>query len=127
MCIMIYIHDETEARKIRRREALVPAGDRTALAAGIRVAGLAAGAVHSRTLFGLRLGEGHVSWALSGRQGGQRFSLYVPQAVVPEVQQAVEQGRQLQELMREAGQRYLAALKRERSLGREFRRKAGKR
>jgi hypothetical protein len=44
--------------------------------------------------------------------------------VVPEVQQAVEQGRQLQELMREAGQRYLAALKRERSLGREFRRKA---
>ena len=72
-------------------------------------------------------GEGHVSWALSGRQGRQRFSLYVPQAVVPEVQQAVEQGGQLQELMREAGQRYLAALKRERSLGREFRRKAGKR
>jgi hypothetical protein len=72
-------------------------------------------------------GEGHASWALSGRQGGQRFSLYVPQAVVPEAQQAVEQGRQLQELMREAGQRYLAALKRERSLGREFRRKAGKR
>ena len=72
-------------------------------------------------------GEGHASWALSGRQGRQRFSLYVPQAVVPEVQQAVEQGRQLQELMREAGQRYLAALKRERSLGREFRRKAGTR
>ncbi|MCI0418008.1 MAG: hypothetical protein L0312_02105, partial [Acidobacteria bacterium] len=72
-------------------------------------------------------GEGHASWALSGRQGRRRFSLYVPQAVVPEVQQAVEQGRQLQELMREAGQRYLASLKRARGLGREFGRKAGKR
>ena len=72
-------------------------------------------------------GKGHASWALSGRQGRRRFSLYVPQAVVPEVQQAVEQGRQLQELMREAGQRYLASLKRARGLGREFRRKAGKR
>lgn len=72
-------------------------------------------------------GEGHASWALSGRQGRRRFSLYVPQEVVAEVQQAVEQGRQLQELMREAGQRYLASLKRARGLGREFRRKAGKR
>jgi hypothetical protein len=72
-------------------------------------------------------GEGHASWALSGRQGQRRFSLYVPQEVVPEIQQAVEQGRQLQELMRKAGQRYLAALKQERGLGRAFRRKAKKR
>ena len=72
-------------------------------------------------------GQGHASWALSGRQGRRRVSLYVPQEVVPEVRQAVEQGRQLQELMREAGQRYLASLKRARGLGREFRRKAGKR
>jgi hypothetical protein len=69
-------------------------------------------------------GEGHASWALSGRQQQRRVSLYVPQEVVSEIQQAVEQGRQLQELMREAGQRYLAALKQERGLGRGFRRKA---
>ena len=69
-------------------------------------------------------GEGHASWALSGRQGGRRFSLYVPQEVVAEVQQAIQHGRQVQELMREAGQRYLASLKRARGLGREFRRKA---
>ena len=69
-------------------------------------------------------GEGHASWALSGRQGQRRFSRYVPQEVVPEVRQAVEHGRQLQELMREGSQRYLAALKRERGLGRAFRRKA---
>jgi hypothetical protein len=48
----------------------------------------------------------------------------VPDELVPEVQRAVEHGRQLQELMREASQRYLAALKRERGLGRAFRRKA---
>lgn len=69
-------------------------------------------------------GEGHASWALSGRQGQRRYSLYVPQDAVPEIEQAVEHGRQLQELMREASQRYLAALKRERGLGRGFRRKA---
>jgi hypothetical protein len=69
-------------------------------------------------------GEGHASWALSGRRRQRRVSFYVPQEVVSEIQQAVEQGRQLQELMREAGQRYLAALKQERGLGRGFRRKA---
>jgi hypothetical protein len=47
--------------------------------------------------------------------------------VVPEIQQAVEHGQQLQQLLRQAGQRYLAALKRERGLGRAFRRKAKKR
>jgi hypothetical protein len=69
-------------------------------------------------------GQGHASYALSGRMGRRRTSLYVPAELVPEVEQAVEHGRQLQELMREASQRYLAALKRERGLGRAFRRKA---
>ena len=70
-------------------------------------------------------GEGHASYALSGRMGRKgRTSLYVPEELVPEVQQAVEHGRQLQELMRAASQRYVAALKRERGLGRGMRRKA---
>lgn len=69
-------------------------------------------------------GEGHASYALTGRVGRRRTSLYVPEELVPEVQQAVAHGRQLQELMREAGQRYLAALKRERGLGQLSRRKA---
>ena len=29
-------------------------------------------------------GQGHASWALSGRQGRRRVSLYVPQEVVPQ-------------------------------------------
>jgi hypothetical protein len=69
-------------------------------------------------------GEGHASYALSGRMGRGRTSLYVPAELVAEVQQAVEHGRRLQELMREASWRYLTALKRERGLGRAFRRKA---
>lgn len=69
-------------------------------------------------------GQGHASYALSGRVGRRRTSLYVPEELVSEVEQAVDHGRQLQELMREASQRYLAALKRERGLGRAFRRKA---
>jgi hypothetical protein len=72
-------------------------------------------------------GEGHASYALTGRVGRRRTSLYVPKELVPEVQQAVAHGRQLQELMREAGQRYLAALKRERGLGQLSRRKAKQR
>lgn len=72
-------------------------------------------------------GEGHASYALSGRLGRRRTSLYVPEELVPEVSQAVEHGRQLQELMREASQRYLTALKRERGLGRASRRKARRR
>ena len=71
-------------------------------------------------------GQGHASYALSGRQGGRRFTLYVPQEAVAEVEQAVANGRQLQELLREAGQRYLASLKREGGLGRGARQK-GKR
>lgn len=69
-------------------------------------------------------GKGHASYALSGRMGRGRTSLYVPEELVGEVEQAVEHGRQLQELMREASGRYLAALKTERGLGRAFRRKA---
>lgn|SRR5262249_18520590 len=71
-------------------------------------------------------GKGHASYALYSRQGRRRFSLYVPRDMVSEMQQAVEQGGQLQELLGEASQRYLAALKRERGLGRGFRRKAKK-
>jgi molybdopterin-guanine dinucleotide biosynthesis protein A len=47
------------------------------------------------------------------------MSLYVPEDLAPEVEKALENGRELQALMNEAGTRYLHARKRER------RRKAG--
>ena len=66
-------------------------------------------------------GEGHRSYILYGRRGKERMSLYVPEDLAPEVEKALENGRELQALMNEAGTRYLDARKRER------RRKAGKR
>ena len=59
-------------------------------------------------------GVGHSSYALSGYQGERRFSVYVPDELAPEVQGAVENGRKLQELMKEAGLRYVRARKSER-------------
>ena len=59
-------------------------------------------------------GKGHLSYALSGYRGNRRFSIYVPDELAPEVQIATENGRQLQNLMKEAGLRYVKARKRER-------------
>jgi hypothetical protein len=61
-------------------------------------------------------GKGHLSYALSGYQGKRRFSIYVPDELALEVQNAIENGRQLQALMKEAGLRYVKARKRERRL-----------
>ena len=56
-------------------------------------------------------GEGHSTYVLYGRQGKKRLSIYVPENLVPEVQAALENGRRLQQLMNEAGLRYVRALK----------------
>ena len=56
----------------------------------------------------------HTSWVLYGRARGRRFSIYVPEDLMPEIQRCLEKGRALQELMFEAGRRYVTALKRER-------------
>ena len=59
-------------------------------------------------------GIGHSSYALSGYRGNRRFSVYVPEELAPDIQKAVENGRQVQDLMKEAGLRYVHARKRER-------------
>lgn len=56
-------------------------------------------------------GEGHTSYALYARQGKRRISIYVPERFVPEIRAAIENGRALQELINEAGLRYVKALK----------------
>lgn len=56
-------------------------------------------------------GNGHSSYALYGRQGKRRFSIYIPERLVPEVRAAIQNGRALQELINEAGVRYVKALK----------------
>ncbi|MGD0012581.1 MAG: hypothetical protein ABSE93_29075 [Terriglobia bacterium] len=59
-------------------------------------------------------GQGHRSYILYGRRGKERISLYIPEDLAPEVEKAVENGRELQALMSEEGVRYLHARKRER-------------
>lgn len=59
-------------------------------------------------------GQGHSSYALSGYRGKRRFSIYVPDELAPDIQRALQQGRRLQDLLKEAGVRYLRARKRER-------------
>ena len=60
-------------------------------------------------------GEQHRSYVLYGRLKGRRFSIYVPEELVPEVRRCLDNGRALQELLHEAALRYVKALKRERS------------
>ena len=59
-------------------------------------------------------GEQHPSHVLYGRHNGRRFAVYVAEDLVPQVRRAVENGRALQDLLVQAGPRYVKALKRER-------------
>lgn len=60
-------------------------------------------------------GEGHRSYVLYGRgRKKKRFSIYVPEELVPQIQSALENGRLLKDLLIEAGVRYTHELKDER-------------
>ena len=59
-------------------------------------------------------GQGHSSYALSGCRGNRRFTVYVPDELAPEIQKAIDKGRRLQDLIKEAGVRFLRAEKRKR-------------
>ncbi len=58
-----------------------------------------------------RSGEGHPAYALHLRSQGRQTSLYVPDPLVPQMEQAVSNRKRVQELLVEAGRRYLKALK----------------
>jgi hypothetical protein len=60
-------------------------------------------------------GEQHQSYVLYGRANGRRIAVYVPEALVPEVQRSLDNGRALQDLLHQAAPRYIKALKRARA------------
>ena len=60
-------------------------------------------------------GEQHLSHVLYGRTKGRRFAIYIPDKLVPEVRQCLDNGRTLQELLYQAAVRYAKALKHERT------------
>lgn len=59
-------------------------------------------------------GEQHASYVLYARRRGRRVVRYVPDAVAESLERAVRNGRTLHELIVEAGERYLRALKAQR-------------
>jgi hypothetical protein len=46
-------------------------------------------------------GQGHSSYALYGRSGSRRFSVYVPDELAQDVEKAIQNGRELQKLKNE--------------------------
>jgi hypothetical protein len=60
-------------------------------------------------------GAGHPRYGLWGRSGTERFSLYIAEELVPELEQALVNGQALQQLVREMGVRYTQARRSERS------------
>ena len=61
-------------------------------------------------------GQGHSSYALYGRKGNRRFSLYVSEDLAGDLEVAIHNGRDLLKIMTEAGQKYTLARKNERVL-----------
>jgi hypothetical protein len=59
-------------------------------------------------------GVGHRSHVLYGRCSTGRFSVYVPEELVPEIERALENGRRLNDLVNEVGMQYAFAVKNER-------------
>jgi len=60
-------------------------------------------------------GEQHPSYVLYSRVQGRRYSVYVPEELVPEIRRCLDNGRLLQELLYQAAPRYIQALKQQRA------------
>jgi len=60
-------------------------------------------------------GEKHPSYVLYVRARGRRTSIYIPDELAPQIQEALANGRALQELLHEAGRRYTVAAKHQRA------------
>ena len=60
-------------------------------------------------------GDQHPSYILYCRIKGRRVGIYIPDELVPEIQQSLDNGRALQELLYHAGCRYTKAVKHQRA------------
>ena len=60
-------------------------------------------------------GDQHPSYVLYGRVKGRRVGIYIPNELVPQIQQALDNGRALQALLYQAGRRYTHAVKHQRT------------
>ncbi len=60
-------------------------------------------------------GDQHPSYVLYCRIKGRRVGIYIPDELVPQIQQSLDNGRALQELLYQAGRRYTNAIKHRRA------------
>ena len=60
-------------------------------------------------------GDQHASYVLYCRIKGRRVGIYIPNELVPQIQQSLDNGRALQELLYQAGRRYTNAVKHQRA------------
>ena len=60
-------------------------------------------------------GDQHPSYVLYGQIHGRRVSLYIPEELAPQIQQALDNGRAVQAALYEAGRPYTAAHKLQRT------------
>ena len=60
-------------------------------------------------------GDQHSSHVLYCRIKGRRVGIYIPDELVPQIQQSLDNGRALQELLYQAGRRYTNAVKHQRA------------
>ena len=60
-------------------------------------------------------GDQHASHVLYSRSKGRRVGIYIPDELVPQIQQALDNGRALQALLYQAGRRYTKAVKHQRT------------
>lgn len=52
-------------------------------------------------------GDKHPAWLLSLSSQGRRKTMYVPQAIVPSIKKAIQNGRKIEHLLLQAGPRLL--------------------
>ena len=60
-------------------------------------------------------GDQHPSHILYCRIKGRRVGIYIPDELVPQIQQSLDNGRALQDLLYQAGRRYTNAVKHQRA------------
>lgn len=60
-------------------------------------------------------GDKHPSHVLYVRVNGRRTSIYIPDELAPQIRQAIDNGRALQDLLHEAGRRFTHAAKYQRT------------
>ena len=85
------------------------------LAGASRFVEPAAESLHPRELRGVPIRRATSELGAVWPSEGRRFSVYVPEELVPQVRRCLDNGRAVQELLHEAAPRYIKALKRERA------------